>query len=43
MAKGMGKRAYHKRDMNNLNRKALTIGGILAVLSLVTIIFSFLH
>lgn len=42
MAKGMGKRAYHKQDMNKLNKTALTIGAVLAVVSLVAIIISFL-
>lgn len=42
MARGSGKRAYHKKDMNNLNRRALTIGGVLAIASLLIIIFSFL-
>lgn len=30
MAKSMGKRAYHRADMKNLNRTALIIGGAVA-------------
>lgn len=41
MAKTIGKRAYHKQEMNNLKRKAFIIGGAVAVVSLVLIIFSF--
>lgn len=43
MAKGTSKRAYHKKEMNNLKRKALTIGGVVAVVSLVMIVFSFIR
>lgn len=42
MTRGSSKRAYHKQDMKNLNRRALTIGGVVAVVSLLIIIFSFL-
>jgi len=41
MAKGIGKRAYHKRDMKKLNQTALIIGCVIAVVSLLTIIISF--
>ena len=42
MARGIGKRAYHKKDMNQLKYRALTIGGVLAAVSLLIIIISFL-
>ena len=42
MAKGISKRAYHKKEMNALKEKALIIGGVVAVISLVLIIFSFM-
>lgn len=42
MAKGMGKRAYHKRDMNQLNQRALKIGALLGIISLLVIVISFL-
>lgn len=41
MAKGMSKRAYHKRDMNKVNQTALRIGAALAAISLLAIIISF--
>lgn len=41
MAKGIGKRAYHKRDMKQLDQTALRIGAVLAVVSLLAIIISF--
>ena len=41
MAKGIGKRAYHKQDMNKQKRTALTIGGVLAAIILLVIIVSF--
>jgi hypothetical protein len=37
----MGKRAYHKQDMNKQKRTALTIGGVLAAIILLVIIVSF--
>lgn len=40
MTKGIGKRAYHKREMNDLKRRAMIIGGVVAGVSLVMIIFS---
>ena len=43
VAKGMSKRAYHKKDMNKLNRTALLIGSILGAISLLAIIISFLN
>ncbi|WP_378957087.1 hypothetical protein [Pelosinus sp. sgz500959] len=43
MVKGMGKRAYHKRDMNQLNKTALRIGAVLAAVSLLAIIISFVR
>lgn len=42
MVKGAGKRAYHRRDMSKVNRTALTIGGAVATLILILMIFSFL-
>ena len=42
MAKGIGKRAYHKQDMNKQKRTALTIGGVMAAVILLVIIVSFL-
>ena len=42
MAKGIGKRAYHKKEMNDLMRRALIIGGVVAVVSLIMIISSFI-
>lgn len=41
MAKGMSKRAYHKQEMNNVNQTALKIGAVLAAVSLLAIIISF--
>lgn len=43
MAKGTGKRTYHKQDMAKLNKTALTIGGAAAVIILLLMIFSFSH
>lgn len=43
MAKGKGKRAYHKQDMNKLNKTALMIGSVLGAISLLAIIISFLN
>lgn len=40
MKKGMAKRAYHKHDSEALNRTALLIGGIAAVVILLLIIGS---
>ncbi len=42
VAKGVGKRAYHRQDMNKQKRTALTIGGGLAAIILLTIIVSFI-
>ena len=39
--KSDGKRAYHKQEVNNVNRTALTIGGIVAAIILVVMIYSF--
>ena len=41
MAKTKGKHQYHREDMNKLNRTALLIGGSVAVVILVVMIFSF--
>lgn len=41
MARGLGKRAYHKQDMAKLNRVALVIGGAVAVIILFLMILSF--
>jgi len=41
VAKGIGKRAYHKQDMNKQKRTALTIGGVMAAVILLVIIVSF--
>ncbi|HEY3424385.1 MAG TPA: hypothetical protein VGL27_06275 [Negativicutes bacterium] len=41
MVKRTSKRAYHKQDMNKLNRYALIIGGVTAVIILLLIIVSF--
>lgn len=41
MAKGNGKRAYHKQDMAKLNRTALIVGGAAAGLILILIVISF--
>jgi len=41
VAKGIGKRAYHRMDMNKQKRTALTIGGVLAAVILLVIIISF--
>ena len=43
MAKGIGKRAYHKQDMDKQKKTALTIGGVLAAVILLVIIVSFLR
>lgn len=43
MAKGIGKRAYHKQDMNKLHRTARTIGGVLAAIILLAVIISFVN
>lgn len=42
MAKGQGKRAYHKDDMIKVNRTALIIGGIAAAAILLIMLVSFL-
>jgi len=42
VAKGQGKRAHHKQDVDKLNRTALMIGGIVAVVILLVIIGSVL-
>lgn len=41
VARGIGKRAYHKQDMNKQKRTALTIGGWMAAVILLIIIVSF--
>ncbi|MEN6565917.1 MAG: DUF2970 domain-containing protein [Veillonellales bacterium] len=41
MSKGIGKRAYHKQDMDKLNRTALIIGGVAAAVILIIMIISF--
>lgn len=41
MAKGLGKKAYHKQDMDKLNRVALVIGGAVAVVILFLMVLSF--
>jgi len=43
MARGMGKRAYHKQDMNNLNKTALKIGAVIGIISLLVIIISLIR
>jgi len=43
VAKGIGKRAYHKQDMNKQKRTALTIGGVIAAVILLVIIVSFVR
>jgi len=43
VAKGKGKRAYHKQDMNKQRRTALTIGGVMAAVILLVIIISFVQ
>lgn len=43
MAKGAGKRAYHKQDMDKLNRTALLIGGAAAGIILILMIVSFIR
>ncbi len=40
MAKAVKKRAYHKQDMDKLNRTALIIGGIAAIIILLLMIGS---
>ena len=40
MSKGMTKRSYHKRDSDSLNKTALLIGGIAAVVILLLIVGS---
>lgn len=42
MAKGISKRAYHRKERNAVKEKALMIGGVVALVSLVLIIFSFM-
>ncbi|WP_312340362.1 hypothetical protein [Anaerospora hongkongensis] len=42
MAKGQGKRAHHKRDVDQLNRTALLVGGGIAVAVLLVVIASVL-
>lgn len=42
MVKGMGKRGYHRNDMDKLNKTALAIGGVTAVITLGIVLFSFL-
>ncbi|MDD4602136.1 hypothetical protein SDC9_37326 [bioreactor metagenome] len=41
MAKGTGKRAYHKQDMAKVNRTALVIGGGAAAIILLLMMLSF--
>lgn len=41
MIKAKSKRAYHKQDMDNLNRTALMIGGIAAAVIIIIMIFGF--
>jgi len=41
MVKGSGKRSYHRKDMNKLNRTALAIGGVSALIILVLMVVSF--
>jgi hypothetical protein len=42
MAKGIGKREYHKRDMDKLNRTALIIGSVAAAVMLCIVVVSLL-
>jgi hypothetical protein len=42
VAKGASKRGYHKQDMDKLNRTALLIGGTVAAVILLLMVFSFL-
>ena len=42
MAKAAGKRAYHRQDMNKVNRTALMVGGGMAVVILLAMLLSFL-
>lgn len=39
----MGKRAYHRQGMKKLNQTALTIGGVVGVVSLLAVIVSLLY
>lgn len=39
--KSMGKRAYHKQEVENVNKTALLIGGTAAVIILAVMIYSF--
>ncbi|WP_156784701.1 DUF2970 domain-containing protein [Thermosinus carboxydivorans] len=41
MVKSSKKRAYHKNDIDNLNRTALIIGGVMAAAILLTMVVSF--
>ena len=41
-SKASGNRAYHREDMQKVNKTALIIGGISAVLILIAIVMSFL-
>lgn len=42
MVKGMSKRGYHKKDVEKVNRMALTIGSIGAVITFSVVLISFL-
>jgi hypothetical protein len=39
----MGKRAHHRQDMRNLNKTALSIGGVVGGVILLTVIISLLY
>jgi hypothetical protein len=41
-AKGVGKRGYHKQDVDKLNRTALMAGGVAAAVILLLMVVSFL-
>lgn len=42
MVKAKSKRAYHKQDMDNLNRTALIIGGVTAAVIIIVMIIGFI-
>jgi hypothetical protein len=42
MARGLRKKAYHKQDIDKLNRVVLMVGGIVAIIILLLIIVSFI-
>jgi len=43
MAKNSKSRAYHRRDTQALNRTALVIGGVAAVVILLAMVISFIR